>query len=102
MNNASTPLVLILATAGWSLTAAQPDLSKLPPPAEQQAVTYAKDIRPLFEASCFNCHGERRQDERRNGRHVLEWIAPARSGSPANGDAPDRALALALSARRAD
>lgn len=41
--------------------AAGPDLNKLPPPASKKDVTYAKDIRPLFEASCFNCHGERRQ-----------------------------------------
>jgi Ca2+-binding EF-hand superfamily protein len=61
MNNIPAPLLLILATAGWSVTAAQPDLSKLPPPADQPGVTYAKDILPLFEASCFNCHGERRQ-----------------------------------------
>jgi hypothetical protein len=37
------------------------DLSKLPPPAAKKGVTYAKDIRPLFEASCFRCHGEERQ-----------------------------------------
>ncbi|MHA3772399.1 c-type cytochrome domain-containing protein [Verrucomicrobiota bacterium sgz303538] len=40
---------------------AQIDPSKLPPPSTQQGVTYAKDIRSLFEASCFRCHGEERQ-----------------------------------------
>lgn len=39
---------------------AGPDLSKLPPPSKQQNITYAKDIKPLFEASCVRCHsGER-------------------------------------------
>jgi hypothetical protein len=33
-----------------------PDLGKLPPPAKKDGVTYAKDIRPVFEASCFRCH----------------------------------------------
>jgi hypothetical protein len=33
------------------------DLSKLPPPADKQGVTYAADIRPLFEGSCLRCHG---------------------------------------------
>ncbi|MFO1500761.1 MAG: c-type cytochrome domain-containing protein [Verrucomicrobiota bacterium] len=37
------------------------DTAKLPPAAKRKGVTYAKDIRPLFEASCFRCHGENQQ-----------------------------------------
>src|SRR5207237_4147797 len=37
------------------------DLSKLPPAADKKGVTYAKDIRAIFEESCFRCHGEERQ-----------------------------------------
>ena len=37
------------------------DPAKLPPVAAQKDVTYAKDIRPLFEASCFRCHGTEKQ-----------------------------------------
>lgn len=33
------------------------DISKLPPPADKKGLTYAKDIKPLFEKSCFKCHG---------------------------------------------
>ena len=54
-------LAASLATVAMALTAAEPDLSKLPPPSEKAGLTYAKDIRPMLEASCFNCHGERRQ-----------------------------------------
>jgi hypothetical protein len=39
---------------------AEVDLSKLPPPAKKQGVTYEHDIRPLFEASCVGCHGSQR------------------------------------------
>src|SRR6478672_12746523 len=39
----------------------EPDLTKLPPAAKQVGVTYAKDVRPLLEASCFRCHGEEKQ-----------------------------------------
>ena len=37
------------------------DVSKLPPPAESKDVTYAKDIKPIFEKSCFKCHGPEKQ-----------------------------------------
>src|SRR6266516_937493 len=36
------------------------DVSKLPPPAAKKGLTYVKDIRPFFEASCFRCHGDDR------------------------------------------
>src|SRR5256885_2293482 len=68
MKNTSALLIVGLATAGWSVMAAEKkldiskiDVSKLPPPAEKKGLTYAKDIRPIFEASCFRCHGEERQ-----------------------------------------
>src|SRR5213595_2033335 len=57
--NPSTLLLITVAQAGC-LLAAQPDLSKLPPPADKMGLTYGKDIRPVFEASCFRCHGEQR------------------------------------------
>ncbi len=52
-----TLLAIALATSTTPLLAGTPDLSKLPAPAKQEGVTYAKDIRPLFEASCLRCHG---------------------------------------------
>jgi len=68
MKKAPILLTLSLLTAGWSVLAADKkidfnklDLSKLPPTAAKKGVTYAKDIRPLFEASCFRCHGEEKQ-----------------------------------------
>lgn len=55
----STLLCLVVAAAGLTAQAAV-DLSKLPPASTQQDVTYAKDIRPLFESSCLRCHGAER------------------------------------------
>jgi len=37
------------------------DVSKLPPPSKKEGVTFAKDIKPLFEKSCFKCHGPEKQ-----------------------------------------
>src|SRR6185503_16882554 len=37
------------------------DLSKLPAPATRP-VDFARDIQPIFEASCWNCHGPKKQE----------------------------------------
>jgi len=36
--------------------AAEPDISKLPPPAAKKDVSYATDIKPIIEKSCVKCH----------------------------------------------
>jgi len=47
--------------AGIQLTAfADVDVSKLPPASKQKDVTFAKDIKPLLDASCTRCHGAER------------------------------------------
>ena len=35
----------------------QVNLSKVPPAASKQGVTYATDIKPIFDTSCTKCHG---------------------------------------------
>src|ERR1041385_4580557 len=42
---------LAIGTLAW----AEVDLNKLPAPASKQGVTYEKDIRPIFESTCFRC-----------------------------------------------
>ncbi|HEX4646899.1 MAG TPA: c-type cytochrome domain-containing protein, partial [Verrucomicrobiae bacterium] len=37
------------------------DPSKLPPASSQTGVTYAKDIKPIFDKSCIKCHGSEKQ-----------------------------------------
>lgn len=55
------PLILGLGFSVSLALAAEPDLSKLPPASTRQNVTFATDIRPIFEVSCIRCHGEERQ-----------------------------------------
>ena len=47
------------------------DLSKLPPAADKKGVTYEKDIKPIFEKSCFKCHGP----EKQKGKMRLDSLA---------------------------
>jgi len=67
MKSVSTFIILSLAISIWPAKAdnkwdiSKLDLSKLPPAADKQDLTYGKDIQPLFQASCFRCHGEERQ-----------------------------------------
>src|SRR5260370_14089586 len=58
--NYKSALLIACVAAAVSPAFADPDLSKLPPAATKTEVTYAKDIRPLFEASCVRCHGAER------------------------------------------
>ena len=37
------------------------DESKLPPASTKQGVTYATDIKPIFDKSCIGCHGSQKQ-----------------------------------------
>lgn len=54
---AGTVSAFCVATA----IAAEPDLSKLPPASDKKDLTYAKDIKAIFEKNCFKCHGPEKQ-----------------------------------------
>jgi hypothetical protein len=51
--------VIMMLLSGLLLGASRPkvDVSKLPPASNQPNLTYAKDIKPIFDASCVKCHG---------------------------------------------
>jgi mono/diheme cytochrome c family protein len=53
---------LMAAVAICQVTAEPPavDVSKLPPPASR-SIQFNEDIRPIFEANCFKCHGPEKQ-----------------------------------------
>ena len=50
-------LVFVIIASIASAIAADPDISKLPAPAAKPGLTYEKDIKPILEKSCVNCHG---------------------------------------------
>lgn len=49
------------AVAVLTLSAADVDVSKLPPASTKTGLTFAKDILPIFEKSCVKCHGTEKQ-----------------------------------------
>ena len=57
MNSKTAIVVTASAALCWPLLARAVDTSKLPPPSTQKDVTYAKDIKPIFDTSCVKCHG---------------------------------------------
>ena len=72
----STTLILFSLSFGLVSAIAEPDLSKLPAPSTKTGLSYAKDIRPIFESSCFRCHGE----ERHKGGLRLDNLEAALKG----------------------
>lgn len=60
MRPAHTWLAFLSLALTASLVDAAIDATKLPPPAARP-VDFAKDIWPIFEASCLKCHGEEKQ-----------------------------------------
>lgn len=60
MKHRFATLTIALALTSVSLVAADVDPDKLPPPSTKQGLTFAKDILPIFKASCLQCHGEMR------------------------------------------
>ena len=68
------------AVAGFALMASaagKVDVSKLPPAATKSGVTYDKDIKPIFQASCFKCHSEK---EKVKGKLRLDTLAGTLKG----------------------
>lgn len=49
-------IILTLAASFTAITCAQAEDSKLPPASAKENITYATDIKPIFDASCVKCH----------------------------------------------
>jgi hypothetical protein len=53
----AVPFFIAVAFCSGVASAADIDITKLPPPAAKKDLTYERDIKPLLEKSCINCHG---------------------------------------------
>ena len=50
-------VITCMALAAGLAVAKDPDISKLPPAAKKDGLTFDKDIKPMIENSCLKCHG---------------------------------------------
>ena len=57
MNGKTVIIGLGALALALSATAKDVDVSKLPPASTMKDVTFAKDIKPIFDKSCVKCHG---------------------------------------------
>lgn len=92
-------ILVLSVTLGIALSAtAEIDVSKLPAPAKQKGVTYEKDIKPLFEASCIRCHGQERPKAQLR-LDSLEGVLKGSKEGPivVKGDSAKSELVLAVS-----
>jgi hypothetical protein len=55
INTTKFPLAVLAAAMALTLSVSADD-AKLPPAATKTGVTYATDMKPIFEASCVKCH----------------------------------------------
>jgi mono/diheme cytochrome c family protein len=67
-------MVILIGTL--AVMVAQGDTSKLPPASQRKHVTYAKDIKPIFDRHCVRCHGTDKQ----KGRLRLDSLESALKG----------------------
>ena len=69
-------LAVLTAAFSFSLTASAED-SKLPPASTKAGLTYATDIKPIFDVSCVKCHG----GERPKARLSMDSLAGVLKGT---------------------
>ncbi|MBT5927610.1 MAG: hypothetical protein HOH33_13430 [Verrucomicrobia bacterium] len=87
----STTAVAMLVCGLNVNSAEEVDVSKLPP-ASDKTVDFVKDIKPIFEKSCFSCHGVK---PRAKGKYFMN----NREKTIAGGSSDEKALIVGKSAK---
>jgi mono/diheme cytochrome c family protein len=71
MNPTKITLAALAAAFSFALTVSAED-AKLPPASDKKDVTYATDIKPIFDASCVKCHNSTKKPRAGVGLDTLE------------------------------
>lgn len=75
------PLLCLVASLGLTTLAAEKgktsvDVSKLPPASDRKDLSFAQDIKPIFDKSCIGCHGP----EKSKGKLRLDTLQAVLKG----------------------
>jgi hypothetical protein len=70
--------IALAAVLGMTLAASAQD-AKLPPASTKTGVTYATDIKPIFDASCVKCHSSTKKNP--GGGLALDTLAGTLKGT---------------------
>jgi hypothetical protein len=76
MNKAQATLLTLAAAFGLAVAAPAED-AKLPPISTRENITYATDIKPIFDASCVKCHS----GDRAKARLHMDTLAGVLQGT---------------------
>ena len=63
-----------------SAMAAEPDISKLPPPSDKKGLTFEKDVKPLVEKSCIKCHSGEKPKSKYRMDSLASFVKGGESG----------------------
>ena len=70
-------IIVTLAASFAAVTGALAQTATLPPASDKQGITYATDIKPIFDASCVKCHS----GERAKARLHMDTLAGVLKGT---------------------
>ncbi|MCX8157540.1 MAG: hypothetical protein N3J91_14025 [Verrucomicrobiae bacterium] len=92
---------LIWVTGGVALAGALAMMAaevadKLPPPSEKKGLTYEKDIKPIFEKSCIECHGPEKQKGRVRLDSLEATLKSGKGKAVVPGKSAESALVMAV------
>src|SRR6267378_4137080 len=71
MNPTKMTLAALAAAFSFALTVSAAD-AKLPPASDKKDVTYATDIKPIFDTTCVKCHNSAKKPKAGVGLDTLE------------------------------
>jgi len=85
-------LVPAVVCAWLSAPAAEPE----PRPAKPAAVEFKRDVLPILEAKCLDCHGAKRKDGKLDLRTRAAMLKGGNSGPAIEPGKPDKSLLIEL------
>ncbi len=92
----SRPILCLLLVANFASAKISPEQAKTLPPPADHPVDFTKEIKPIFEKSCVNCHGHGRSKGNFRLDNHETFLKGGDSGSPIVSGKSDESLLIEL------